>query len=210
MTLLFVFTVFLLTCVAAKSQRSILMDNMHKSPRKVAMGKKKGQETSTNTQETAQSATAEPSNSVRLFCDLCTVLQVKKKPQNGYVSAALMLFVLILALTYYSVILLRVRAGPRGPDGCRKALGSGQREASSTGRPLCTLCAVGSQPSSNLPMIQLQPHMKPNSLSARTINKDKPHSADHPDLLDCYGAAQNSTRDHHRLCLHLYIKALTT
>lgn len=43
------------------------------------MEKKKGQETSTNTQETAQSATAEPSNSVRLFCDLCTVLQVKKK-----------------------------------------------------------------------------------------------------------------------------------
>lgn len=150
------------------------------------------------------------SHPIQLDC-FVTVLQVKKtKKQNGYVSAALMLFVLILALTYYSVILLRVRAGPRGPDGCRKALGSGQREASSTGRPLCTLCAVGSQPSSNLPMIQLQPHMKPNSLSARTINKDKPHSADHPDLLYCYGAAQNSTRDHHRLCLHLYIKALTT
>lgn len=63
------FYCFLLTCVAAKSQRSILMDNMHKSPRNVAM-EKKGQETSTNTQETAQSATTEPSNSVRLFCGL--------------------------------------------------------------------------------------------------------------------------------------------
>lgn len=39
-------------------------------PKKRRNGEKKGQETSTNTQETAQSATAEPSNSARLFCDL--------------------------------------------------------------------------------------------------------------------------------------------
>lgn len=139
-----------------------------------------------------------------------TVLQVKS--QNVRISAALMLFTLILARAVLYSNSLWVRAGPVGPDGCRKALGAGQSEARGTGRPLCTLCAGGSQPSSNLPVIQPQPHMKPNSLSARTINKDKPHSADHPGLLYCYWATPNSslTRPPLHVFTHLYIKALTT
>ena len=95
---------------------------------------------------------------------------------------------------------------------CRKALGAGQSEARGTGRPLCTLCAGGSQPSGNLLVIQPQPHMKLNSLSARTINKEKPHSADHPGLLNRYCTALNSTpqMSPRPVFTHLDIRALTT
>lgn len=59
-----------------------------------------------------------------------------------------------------------VWAGPEGPDGCRKALGTGQSEARGTGRPLSALCAGGSQPRGNLPVIRPRPHAKPDRLSS--------------------------------------------
>lgn len=123
-----------------------------------------------------------------------------------------MLFTLILAqaVLYSNSLVSACRS--LGPDGCRKAPGAGQSEARGTGRPLCTLSAGGSQPNGNLSMIQPQPHMKPNSLSARTINKDKPHSADHPGSLYCYWAAPNCSLNTPPLGVftHIYIEALTT
>ena len=123
-----------------------------------------------------------------------------------------MLFTLILAQAVLYSNSLVSACWSLGPDGCRRAPGAGQSEARGTGRPLCTLSAGGSQPNGNLSMIQPQPHMKPNSLSARTINKDKPHSADHPGSLYCYWAAPNCSLNTPPLGVftHIYIEASTT